>query len=345
MREEYFKKVTSIVILGFLIVLSLLLLKPILLSIIVGIILAFIFSPVYNWIYRATKWKNFSAGILVIILLILIILPIWFLTPILVDQSIKIYLTAQQTDFVTPLKNVFPDLFASEEFSAEVGSIIHSFVTRIANSLVNAISSLILDFPIIFLQMLVVFFSFFFVLRDQEQLIKYVKTILPFSTSIQNKLFESSKAITSSVIYGQVIIGLIQGIVMGIGLFLLRIPNALLLTALSLLAGIFPIIGTGIVWIPLAIYLLFAGNTLSAVGIILFGIISSSLDNFIRPIIVSKRTKLNSSVILIGMIGGLFLFGVLGLILGPLILAYLLILLELYRTKKVPKSLLGSSGK
>ncbi|MCH7974169.1 MAG: AI-2E family transporter, partial [Bacteroidetes bacterium] len=87
--------------------------------------------------------------------------------------------------------------------------------------------------------------------------------------------------------------------------------------------------------IPLTIYLVVAGNTLAATGVLLFGLISSSLDNFIRPIIVSKRTELNSSIILIGMIGGLFLFGVLGVILGPLILAYLLILLELYRSKNV----------
>ena len=343
MDEKYIKKVTSLLILVILIVLSFLLLRPILLSIIVGIILAFIFSPIYNWLYRCTKIKNLSAGILVAVLLILIILPIWFLTPILVDQSIKIYTSAQQADFVTPLKTVFPDLFASEEFSAEVGSIVHSFVTRIANYFVNAISGIILNFPVLFLKMLVVFFTFFFVLRDKEKIIQDIKSILPFSRSIKKRLFDSSKAITGAVIYGQVIIGSIQGVVLGIGLFIFRVPNALILTAVSILAGIFPIIGTGIVWIPLTIYLVIAGNTLAAIGVLLFGIISSSLDNFIRPIIVSKRTELNSSIILIGMIGGLFLFGILGVILGPLILAYLLILLELYRTKKVSETSTRSS--
>ena len=321
-----------------LIVLSFLLLKPILLSIIVGIILAFIFSPIYNWLYRSTKIKNLSAGILVAVLLILIMLPIWFLTPILVDQSIKIYTSAQQADFVTPLKTIFPNLFASEEFSAEVGSIVHSFVTRTANYFVNAISGIILNFPVLFLKMLVVFFTFFFVLRDKEKLIQDLKSILPFSRDIKKKLFDSSKEITKAIIYGQVIIGSIQGVVLGIGLFIFRVPNALILTSVSILAGIFPIIGTGIVWIPLTIYLVIAGNNLAAIGVLIFGLISSSLDNFIRPIIVSKRTELNSSIILIGMIGGLFLFGVLVVILGPLILAYLLILLELYRSKKVSET-------
>ena len=338
MDEKYIKKVTSLLILIILVVLSFLLLRPILLSIIVGIILAFIFSPIYNRLYKLTKIKNLSAGILVVVLLILIVLPIWFLTPILVDQSIKIYTSAQQADFVTPLKTIFPNLFASEEFSAEVGSIVHSFVTRTANYFVNAISGIILNFPVLFLKMLVVFFTFFFVLRDKEKLIQDLKSILPFSRDIKKKLFDSSKEITKAIIYGQVIIGSIQGVVLGIGLFIFRVPNALILTSVSILAGIFPIIGTGIVWIPLTIYLVIAGNNLAAIGVLIFGLISSSLDNFIRPIIVSKRTELNSSIILIGMIGGLFLFGVLVVILGPLILAYLLILLELYRSKKVSET-------
>ncbi len=307
-----------------------------------GVILAFIFSPVYNWLYKRLKWKNIVAFVLCILLLGLIILPIWFLTPILVDQSLKIYLTAQQTDFVTPLKSIFPDLFASEEFSAQVGSIIYSFVTQVANSLVNSLSNIILNFPIIFLQLLVVFFTFFFVLRDKEALVDYVRSLLPFTKGIQKKLFESSKGITVSVIYGQIIIGIIQGIVLGVGLFVFKVPNALLLSLLAVVAGVFPIIGTGLVWIPLLIYLFIAGNTLSAVGVLLFGTLSSSLDNLVRPLIVSKMTKLNSSIVLIGMIGGLLMFGVLGIILGPLILSYLLILLEFYRKKGAPKVLLQS---
>ena len=119
-------------------------------------------------------------------------------------------------------------------------------------------------------------------------------------------------------------------------------PNALLLSLLAVVAGVFPIIGTGLVWIPLLIYLFIAGNTLSAVGVLLFGTLSSSLDNLVRPLIVSKMTKLNSSIVLIGMIGGLLMFGVLGIILGPLILSYLLILLEFYRKKGAPKVLLQS---
>ena len=149
MDEDYLKKVAIAIILGVLVILSFLLLKPILLSIIMGLILAFIFSPIYNWFYKHTKSKNLSSLLICILLLVLIILPIWFLTPVVIDQSIKIYIFSQQIDFTTPLKTIFPGLFTSEAFSAEIGSTIYSFVTRITNSLMNSLSNLILNFPTI----------------------------------------------------------------------------------------------------------------------------------------------------------------------------------------------------
>ncbi len=339
MEEVYLRKIMTTVILVVLGVLSFFLVKPILLSIIFGILLAFLFLPVYNWFHKITNSKNISAFLICFLLILLIVLPLWFLTPVIIDQSIKIYMASQQMDFAKPLKNIFPAIFSSEEFSTEIGSIIHSFVTKLTNKLMNSLSTLILNFPTIFLQSIVVFFTLFFVLRDKKEMLFYIKSLLPFTKDVENKLFKLSKDITSSVIYGQIVIGIIQGLLLGLGLFLFNVPNALILTLLACLAGVFPIIGVAIIWIPVVIYLLIAGNTFPAFGVIIFGLISSSIDNFIRPIIVSKRTHMPSSLILIGMIGGLFLFGILGLILGPLILAYLLIILEIYRNKRTPSIL------
>lgn len=337
MDSEYFKKIATTVILVVLVVLAFLLLRPILLSIIFGIILAFIFTPIYDWMCKILKAKNLSAFLMCILLLALIFVPLWYLTPIMINQSIKVYMASQQMDFIKPLANIFPSLFESEAFAAEIGSVLHSFATKITNSLMNSFSKLILNFPTLFFQFLVVFFTFFFVLRDKEKLIAYIQSLLPFSKDVERKLFKSSKGITTSVLYGQVIIGILQGLVAGLGFFIFRVPNALLLTVLAALAGIFPIIGTTIIWVPVVIYLVIANNTLAAVGVALFGMVASTIDSTLKPIFVSKRTELNSSIILIGMIGGLFLFGILGIILGPLILAYLLIILELYRNKKSPE--------
>lgn len=336
MNEEYPKKITIAIILLVLIVLAFFLVRPILLAIIMGLILAFVFSPVYDWFFKYFKSKNLAAFLICILLLILIVLPLWFLSPIVIDQSIKVYMASQQMDFVTPLKNFFPQFFVSEQFSAEMGSAIYSFTTKLTNSLMNSFSKLILNFATIFLQLLIVFFVLFFALKNKKELIEYIQSLLPFSKEVEKKLFKSSKDITVSVLYGQVVIGIFQGIIAGIGFFIFKVPNALLLTFFAALAGIFPIIGTAIIWVPVAIYFLIAGNSLPALGIIVFGICSSLVENLVKPVFISKRTNMNTSLILIGMIGGLLLFGILGIILGPLIIAYLLIVLELYRDKGSP---------
>lgn len=336
MADEYFKKISTTIILAVLIILSFFLLRPLLMAIIVGILLAFIFTPIYNKLYKYLKSKDVSASLVCLLLILLIVVPLWYLAPIMIQQSIKFYLASQQIDFVTPFQKIFPSLFQSETFSNEIGSALRSFATKTTNSMMNSLSNIILNFPTLFLQLLVTFFTFYFVLRDKDELIAYIQSLIPFSKEVEKKLFKSSRDITLSVLYGQIVIGIIQGLVAGLGFYLFKVPNALLLTALAALAGIFPIIGTSIVWIPVTIYLILAGNNLGAFGVAIFGIISSVIENFIKPVWVSRRTQMNSSVILIGMIGGLFMFGIMGVILGPLILAYLLIVLEIYRDKKIP---------
>ncbi|MEK6757953.1 MAG: AI-2E family transporter [Nanoarchaeota archaeon] len=337
MDDIYFKKVLTTIILSVLIILSFFLLKPILLSIVFGFILAFIFSPVYNWILGKVKNTDVAASIVCIFLILLIVLPVWFLTPIVLNESIKIFKVSQQLDYVSVLKKIFPDIFASEEFSAEIGSAIHSFATKITNSLMNSVSQIILNFPTISLHFLVIFFTFYFTLRDKQKLVEYIQSLLPFSKDVEKKLFDHSKDITQAVLYGQIVIGLLQGIIAGLGFFIFRAPNALTLTLLAGLAGIFPIVGTAVIWLPISIYFFVAGNSFAAFGILIFGIISSTIDNLLRPIIVSKRTKIPTSLVVIGMVGGLFLFGIIGLIIGPLILAYLLVVMELYRRKDSPQ--------
>ena len=336
MEEEYLKKIATALILIALIVLAFLLVQPILMSVIIGLILAFIFLPVYNWLQPKLKSKELSAGLICGIVILLVLLSLWFLTPILIDQSIKIFQATQKTDFVTPLKKIFPSIFASDQFSNEVGAIIQSFLGKASNWVVNSFSEIILNFPVIMLHLLVVLFTFFFALKEHEIIVGYLKSLMPFSSDVEEKLFEYSKRITASILYGQVIIGIIQGLLVGTGFFLFNVNNGLFLTFLAIIAGVLPIIGTTIIWLPVAIYMFISGNVFGSMGILFFGILSFIADTFINPLFVSKRTSIPSPLILIGMIGGIFLFGLLGFILGPLIVAYLLVILEIYRNKKTP---------
>lgn len=344
MEQDYIKKIATLVILFGLMILSYFVIRPFLLSAISGIFLAFLLTPLYKKLKKHIKSKDLTATIVCVLLAAAIIIPVWFLTPVLVTQSINIFMASQQVDFITPLMKFFPSLFSYETFSNEIVSVIYSFMTKITNSMMNMLSGFIFNFPTLFLHFLILVFTFFFVLRDGDRLVLYIQSILPFSKDIEAKLFKSSKDITLSVIYGQVILGILQGLLVGIAFFIFGVPNALLFTLLACLAGIFPIIGTTIVWLPIAIYMMVSGGIFPALGVVVFGILSSILENIIKPIFISKRTSLHSAIILIGMVGGLFMFGILGVILGPLILAYLLIVLEIYRDKRVPGVFITKGG-
>jgi len=331
------RQLVSGIIILFLILLSILILKPIALSIIVAMLLAFALSPVYDWLYKNTKEKTLSALLILLFLVIIIILPIWFLTPLLITQAIEIFQLTHKINFTSILQSIFPSFFSSEKFAVEIGSIFSSFTTKLAGNLIDYFTQLILNFPIILLHLMIVFFSFFFFLTEKEKVIEYVKSLLPFSKEVEEKIFKYTYGITSSLLYGQILIGIIQGITLGMGLIIFRIPNALFLTILSIIAGVLPIVGTSIIWIPLVIYLFVKDSpAIVTIGILIFGSISSTIDNFLRPIIVSKKTKIHSVILLISMVGGFFFFGFIGLILGPLVISYLLIFLEIYRGKAKP---------
>lgn len=333
MKINYEKEISAAIFLLVLSALSFFLLKPILMSIILGIILAFMFIPIYNKLKEKIKSPDLTAFAVSLLLIILVVIPLWFIVPILLTQSLDIYVLFQKIDIVTPLQGAFPTLFENDTFSREIITAVYSFITGLTSGAINIISDTILRFPTLFLQFLVSFFTFYFVVRDHDVFAKYIQSIIPFSKEIKDKLFKSSKDITSSVIYGQVGIGILQGIFAGISFFLFGVDNALFLTMIAIIAGIFPIIGTTVVWVPVAIFLFVGGSTLPAIGIIGFGVIGVFLENAVKPVFISKRTNVHSGIILLGMIGGLFMFGILGVILGPLILAYLLIILETYRGK------------
>jgi len=333
MNDVNLKRIMVLVFLGVLFLLSFFLLKSILLSIVLGIILAFISTPIYDFLLKKIKNENVVALLICFIFLLVMLLPLIFLTPILINQSIKLYLASQQLDFITPLKKIFPSLFLSPEFSLSIANTIQSFVTKATNSLMNSFAQIILDIPTIILQLVIVFFTLFYTVRDKEKIIRYIKNILPFSNEVEDKLFKASKDVTSSVLYGMIIVGALQGIITGIGFFIFGIPNALLLSLFAILVGVLPIIGPAVIWVPVVIYLLIQGNTFAAVGIIMFGILSHIPDYLVRPLFLSKRTHLNAGIASIGMIGGILFFGVLGLILGPLILSYLIIVMDLFKKK------------
>ncbi len=336
MEHKTFKKLSIFVVLGVLVTLTILILWPIASAIVTGLILSYIFFPVYKKVRSFAKNENLSALIVILLIIFLIVIPLWVLLPIIVKQVFDIYLYLQKVNIIETLRSVFPAL-TQTEFSVDFANSFNNFISEMASGILTTLSKFILDLPNLLLKSAVVLFVFFFGMRDAEVFVNYAKSLSPFSDSAEKELADKFKGITNSVIYGFFIIGVLQGILTGIGLFIFGVPQALLLTILAVFASIIPILGSWLIWVPASIYLLLSGKIFFGISLIIYGtIIISWIDNIIRPYIVAKKVKISSVVVLIGMIGGLLVFGILGFILGPLILSYLLLILDAYRRKKVP---------
>jgi len=157
--------------------------------------------------------------------------------------------------------------------------------------------------------------------------------LLPFNKQINEKLIKKTREVTSATIYGQIIVGIIQGITAGIGFYIFNAPSPLFFTLLAIFFSIMPILGPFVVWIPVGLAMIASGNTTNGILLLVFGtVIVSFIDNVLRPFVIGKYGKISPVVVLIGMLGGLIFLGPLGVIIGPLILEYLLIFIELYRT-------------
>ncbi len=327
--EERFKKLIVITIIAILIIVSIVIIWPILLSIIAGLLLAFIFNPVYKIVFKVIKERNISSLIVILLVFFILFIPVWFLFPVVIKQIFEVYSYTQKIDFSDIFEKIMP-----ASMSKDMPAIINSFISKLVNAIFSSSSNMLLNIPDLALKFVIILFIFFFAMRDSDKLAEYAKAISPFSQETEKGLVKQFKDVTGSVIYGYILIGVIQGMLTGIGLFIFGVKNALLLTVIAMFASIFPLLGAWLVWLPASLYLLVKGHTGAAIGLFIYGaVLVSWIDNILRPYIVARKIKISPAIVVIGLIGGLIVFGIIGIILGPLILSYLIILLEAYKNK------------
>jgi len=339
-NDKIFRQVLNYILIGILFLLAFIIIEPILIAIIYGLLLSYILYPVYKFILSKVKYENLSAFLICLGVFLILFILFSVILGALFNQLINFYITLQKMDTTKVIEASLPGIISSD-VSSNMATSIESSLSRLLAKTTSYIGDFILNLPNLLLQILVVFLIFFFSLRDGEKAIKYLRGLSPLNKETQAKFFQQFKGITQSVLIGQIVVGIIQGIIAGVGYFIFGVPNALLLTALTVMIGVIPIIGPWLVWIPVDVYLFIVNRPGAGMGLLIYGLfLINWVDTIIRPMIVSKRTQINPAIILIGMIGGIFVFGVLGLIIGPLILAYVLLVLELYRKQTLGESIM-----
>jgi len=326
-NEKVSKIFFVILLLGFLL-LTFFVIKPFFTSILLGVVLAGAFSPVYKWVSKFLKNKSIAAGIMVLFILILIIIPLFLITTKLVGEAGKAYSALANeevlTEFTTILYSQFGvDVNLTDAASGIILSIQENII-QIAPDVLSSVAEMVLG-------LFIMFFIMYYAFKGGDDLLQEIKDIIPLRKKYKLKLWNEIEVVLNGVLYGQILAAIIQGGLGGLLLFVFGVPNSLFWGFIMIILSFLPIVGTPIVFVPAGIYMIATGNHLSGILILVIGVVVvMNIDNIIKPKLISKKSKVHPVVALIGVLGGLILFGVVGLILGPIIIAIFLTLLRFY---------------
>jgi len=172
-------------------------------------------------------------------------------------------------------------------------------------------------------------FMLFFFLRDGDEMVGTLRELIPMESSYKARLFEHLAAVTRAMVYGTGLTALIQGTLVGLAFFFVGLPSPIVFGVIAALAGLLPVGGTALVWVPATIALAAQGRWGAAIFMLLWGTLLVGLvDNVVRPMLVSGRASVSTLTVFIGVLGGISAFGAIGLFLGPVVLALIIALIR-----------------
>jgi predicted PurR-regulated permease PerM len=164
-------------------------------------------------------------------------------------------------------------------------------------------------------------FILFFAIRDGRAMFADLRALIPMSRAERAHLFDHLASVTRAMVYGTGVTALVQGVLVGIGFAVVGLPSPIVFGVLASLFALVPMAGTPVVWVPAAIVLAAQGRYGAALFMALWGGAVTTIDNFLRPILVSGRAQVGTLTVFIGVLGGVSAFGPIGIFLGPLVLA------------------------
>ncbi len=304
-----------------------------------AIVVTIIFYPAYAFISRYVKVELLASLFTVGIVLIVILGPFAYLTAVLVNevQLIASKINANKFDtlqiFITRIESYpFVQKIMSYGGLGELASrqAIRDNVSSIGKTLIEAFSVHIPDILSVVGNFVFMIFTTYFLLKDGPRFLIKAREYMPFSDAQKERLATQIKDMIVSTVYGGVLIAIIQGTLGGLAFYFLGIDSPVMWGVAMSVMSFVPLLGTFIIWGPTSVYLAMQGEFINGLVLFLFGVlVISMVDNILKPLIIGNRTKMPTIVILFSVLGGIKLFGVIGLITGPLVTAVFLSVFEI----------------
>lgn len=296
-------------------------------------ILAILFLPIHRRIQQRTGSEIASTWLTILIILFIVMVPVYLLGQLLFNELIGLYNGVKDSGFTlsgTKLIQELPPQFqnVAHNLSQDLGQRLSGFAANTFQGVTNILSNVAGFFLAFFL----VFFTLYYLLRDGDKIKKVINSILPLSEAHENLLIKRLESAVNGVVKGMFLVALAQGVVATIGFLIFKVPNPFLWGAFTVLAALVPTVGTSIALIPAILFLFITGHTGAGIGLAIWGVFAVGLiDNVISPKLVGSRVQLHPLLVIFSVLGGIQLFGFIGFLLGPLVMAIFVALVEIYR--------------
>ena len=307
-----------------------LMLKPFLGYILGAALLAFILMPLQDKLSRYTGEK-ISAFSLIVVSFVAISIPFALIFGAVTNDAQDVIGDVNQTQVfdMSKAEELIAEYSGQEvDLEGEIRSALSSFVSATLGSFsrfLNVVTSLAIGFS-------VMLFVLYYFLKDGKRFSNYLKDIAPLPDDIVDKLSLKTYKTTWAVMKGHILVAIIQGVVAGIGLWFTGVPNYAFWTFVMILLAFIPVIGAFMVWGPAAVYLAMIERPVAAIILVIYGsVIVGLTDNFLRPLLVDRSVDLHPAVTMIGVIGGVYVFGAAGLFIGPIAFGVLKSVLEVFK--------------
>jgi predicted PurR-regulated permease PerM len=310
-------------------------------------ILAVVFYPAYRLLLRGLpRYPSLAAGVMTILILVAVVVPSLMMTGLLARQTVDGYRqlsayvasgklaslnAATEHWAIAPLWSWVQERVAQGEVSlAGVVLAAARWSSEFAATHAAAFARNVLGFVV---GLAIMLFTLFFAFRDGVAMISSIESAVPLAAADRQRVLERMQQTVLAVVQGMTITAAAQGFLLGVGAWLVGFPYGALLGTMAFALAFVPG-GVTLVWLPAAIAALFAGNYGQAAAFAIYNIlIVGTVDNFIRPLVIGPQLQLSTPLLMFGILGGLKLYGIIGLFLGPAVLALFAVVLSIYRER------------
>ena len=340
MQRSTLNKTVLLLVLFFISAVFMSMIKAFLMAIFLAGLFSALVSPLYR---RFVNWyggrRTLASLTTLLLITLFILLPLAGLMGIVTTQAIKVgesvkpWVQEQIASPTTLLSKLEALPFYDQvlPYRDLIFQKAGEMVGKISRFLIENLQAATLGTVNFLFMTLVMLYTMFFFLMDGDKLIQKILYYLPLENDDEHRMLDRFTSVARATLKGTAVIGILQGGLAGLAFAVVGIPSAVFWSVIMVLLSILPGIGTALIWIPAAIILGTSGHWPQAIGLMVFcGVVVGSLDNLLRPRLVGKDTQMHELMIFFGTMGGIFMFGVPGIIIGPIIAALFITIWDIY---------------